>query len=108
MLKESSNNTDDNGKTQLHWAALSNDTKTAQLLINNKANIEAKDEDDETPLHYSVRFHHLETTQLLIDNGANINAKNKHGKTPLDIAKEHIKIYYNNTSHKIMVPDDYK
>ena len=39
------NNTNEDDVPQLHLAVFSNDTKTAQILIDNQANIEAKDYD---------------------------------------------------------------
>jgi ankyrin repeat protein len=60
--------------------------ETAQLLLQNKANIEAKDKNDETPLHFASFNGHLEIVRLLLQNKANIEAKDEFGRTPLYLA----------------------
>ena len=67
----------------LHRAAWGKSTETAQILIDNNANIEAKDDDGDTPLYNAAWNNSLETAQILIDNNANIEAKNNVGETPL-------------------------
>jgi len=52
-------------------------------LIQNGANVNAKDENGNTPLHIAVQKNLYTITQLLIDKHANVNAKNKYGNTPL-------------------------
>ena len=71
------------GQTALHMAARRGHAKSAELLIINGANINAKTATGVTPLHGAVINGNKETVDLLIANGANINAKNKSGKPPL-------------------------
>ena len=64
-----------NGCTPLHYAANNNSKETAEILISNGADINAKDEDEATPLHYAANNNSKETAEILISNGADINAK---------------------------------
>jgi ankyrin repeat protein len=58
----------------------------AKLLINDSANIEAKDRSYRTPVYWAVLEGHEATVKLLIGRGADIEAKNIEGQTPLWIA----------------------
>ncbi len=59
---------------------------TAKLLIEKKANLEAKDNNGHTTLHKASYLGQLELARLLIDAGANINSKGNFGETPLMLA----------------------
>ena len=75
------------GTTPLHYAARNDARETAQPLLQQGANIEAKDNDDGTTLlHYTANQDARETAQLLLQQGANIEAKNNNGSTPLHYA----------------------
>ena len=75
------------GLTPLHNAASNGHTSTCQLLIDNKADIDASDEyNNKTPIHRAAIKGHTSTCQLLIDHQANINACDQHGDTPLHLA----------------------
>ena len=50
-------------------------TETVIALIDNGADIEAKDDSGETPLHWAVERGQTETAIALINRGADINAK---------------------------------
>ena len=54
-------------------------------IIDNGANIDAKDSDDRTPLHYAAMYKE-EMVSKLISSGANIYATDGNDKTPLDYA----------------------
>jgi len=75
--------TNNYGDTALHTAAYYGHTEVVKLLLNNGADIEAKDDDDWTPLHFAARFRHTEVAELLLQNGANIEAKESDDMTPL-------------------------
>nr|ADD96525.1 hypothetical protein [uncultured organism MedDCM-OCT-S11-C29] len=71
-------------RTPLHSAL---DTKTAKLLIDNGADVNARTKAGRTPLHNSDT---LGIAQLLISKGADVNAQILYGRfkglTPLDTA----------------------
>ena len=68
--------------TPLHCAKNPEITK---ILIDNGANVDAKDNDDWTPLHIAVNKT-TDIVKVLLENGAQIDTKNKDGDTPLHIA----------------------
>ena len=93
---------DVNGFTALHHAALSNlDPAIIDLLLTNKANVNAKssshiapirgscqtDEANWTPLHLAARFNsNADVISSLITAGADVNAQTSKGETPLKFA----------------------
>jgi ankyrin repeat protein len=74
------------GYTPLHVASQIGDPTLFTLLINNGADVNARDDEDYTALHYVAEADHSNFVKTLIDNGANVNAKNEFGDTPLDLA----------------------
>lgn len=76
---------DNPGYSALHFAcAEMNKYRLAELLIQNGADINAKDVYSNTPLHLSVSDeHNFALSKLLIENGVSINDKNIDGQTPL-------------------------
>ena len=68
---------------------MGNATETAQLLLTQGAEINAKNDKGRTPLHNAAEDNATETAQLLLTQGAEINAKNDKGLTPLhDAARD--------------------
>jgi len=57
------------------------------LLIEAKANVNAKDASGRTPLIVATESTKLEWVKLLVSKGADVNAKDNRGYTPLSIAK---------------------
>jgi ankyrin repeat protein len=45
---------DDDGRTPLHWAARFGIKDMGQLLLDNKADVNARDKYNNTPLHYAI------------------------------------------------------
>jgi len=65
------------------------DTSIVKLLLDNGANVNARDEDGETPLQAAARSgpfignRGVEIVRLLIDRGSDINSKDNKGQTAL-------------------------
>ena len=72
------------GSTPLIVAALLGQTEAARLLIENGANVNARNNDGITALHAAAFFCRTETVKLLLDKNAEVNAKNIRAETPLD------------------------
>ena len=86
VLKEDPNlifSKDTNGSTVLHWATERGFKKMAELLLANKADVNAKDNDDWTPLHRASASGFKDVAAVLLANNADVNAKDKGGWTPL-------------------------
>ena len=71
------------GISPLSWAALLGKTKIAELLIQNGADVNARNRDGGTALHGAAFLGHADTAQLLVRKGADINATNDKGETSL-------------------------
>lgn len=69
--------------TALHEAAQSGRTNTAELLLKNGSDIDARNGDGATPLHVASRGGRIEAARLLIAYKADVNATNHDGLTPL-------------------------
>ena len=52
--------------TPLHYAASTNNIKLAELLVTNKADIDARDEDNQTPLHTAAYNNSSEIAEVLL------------------------------------------
>jgi len=59
-----------------------------ELLLANKAEVNAKDNGGRTPLHSAAESGHKDAVGLLLANGAEVNAKNNYGWTPLKEAAD--------------------
>jgi len=69
------------GSTALHHAAGFGDVATIKLLLDNGANVNAKNDRESTPLHWAVGSE--EKVRLLLDRGADINARQADGRSTL-------------------------
>lgn len=91
------------GLPALHWAALNGNQANVDFLLENGADIEAKDDKGQTPLHLAaqeklkpltydgevIQQKNLVIIKYLVKNRqAKIDAQDKEGKTPLAIAIE--------------------
>ena len=56
-------------------AAFNGHLDVAEYLVNQKADINAKDKDNYTPLHIAAQNSHLSVVECLINQKADINAK---------------------------------
>lgn len=64
----------DDGWTALHQAHNGHEVVVG-FLVENKANVNAKDNSRSTALHRAAKYGHLKVVTLLIMNGADICAK---------------------------------
>jgi ankyrin repeat protein len=62
------------------------DKDVAELLLANKAEVNAKDGEGRTPLFAAVRRGGKDVAELLLANKAEVNAKDNDGRTPLHLA----------------------
>ncbi|MBI4027589.1 MAG: ankyrin repeat domain-containing protein [Verrucomicrobia bacterium] len=97
---------DDQGRTPLHYAAQTGQTKAAQWLLDRGADVNAKlywwghtssgkpVPRHHTPLHLAAKKGHIDLVKLLLARGADGNAKDGLGVTPLHLAiqKGHIEM----------------
>lgn len=58
-----------------------NDVNLARILINNGADVDAKDAQGNTPLYHAILNKNSAMIKLLLDNGADMYIKNKRGDT---------------------------
>jgi ankyrin repeat protein len=59
------------------------DVQEVRSLIEEGADVNARDEDDFTPLHVAAEYGHTDVAALLIEWGADVNAQDDMGWTPL-------------------------
>lgn len=69
--------------TPLHFAAGFGRHDVVEHLLQNGANVHAKDDGGLIPLHNACSFGHAEVVQLLLKHGADSNARDNWGYTPL-------------------------
>jgi hypothetical protein len=79
---------DDNGVTPLHYAAAMGSEDMAELLLTNRADVNAKANNGMTPLHAAAAMGHRDVVELLLANKADVNVKNNKDWTPLRYATE--------------------
>jgi RNA polymerase sigma factor (sigma-70 family) len=72
--------------TALHRAAFNGDTALAALLLDRRADAEARTRMDQTPLHVAISVDQSPVVALLLGAGANPNSRAAHGLTPLHFA----------------------
>lgn len=72
---------DREGSTPLHHAAGFAPLATVKLLLDNGADVNAKNRRASTPLHWAIRDE--AKVRLLLERGADLNAKQADGRTPL-------------------------
>jgi ankyrin repeat protein len=77
---------DNQGVTPLHSAALEGQKDLAELLLANKAEVNARDNVGGTPLHYAAATGHRDVAVLLLANKAVVDARANNGVTPLHAA----------------------
>jgi ankyrin repeat protein len=58
----------------------------AELLLKNKADVNARNDFGDTPLHAAAMWGHQGVAELLLANGADVNARDKFDNMPLRVA----------------------
>ena len=74
------------------------DNNNIKKIIENGANVNAKNDDGDTPLLLAIRNGNDDISELLIEKGAHFNAKGRYGNTPLLLATR-----MNNTKISILL-----
>lgn len=72
--------------TLLHIAVQKGFLKTAKLLIESGANVNAQNNNNDIPLHSAAQNDNLEVLKYLLEYNANVDKQNKQGDTPLHLA----------------------
>ena len=75
-----------NGDTDLHVAARLNLPLLTVSLLEQGADVNAKNKDGWTPLHSAAKEDAFTTAAVLLEQGADVNARDKFGWTPLHLA----------------------
>ena len=80
---------DGHGNTPLHWAAFKNEVDCVSLLLQYRADPNARAHPSGwTPLHDAAYSNSTETIRLLLDAGASVDARANSGATPLCFAAQ--------------------
>ncbi|XP_077979567.1 transient receptor potential cation channel subfamily A member 1-like [Glandiceps talaboti] len=81
---------DEQGMAALHYAAFSDQSEIARLLLENGASVDSLIKQYKmTPLHVAAKNNSTNIAKVLIRFGSNIYAKDTKGATPLHIAGKH-------------------
>jgi ankyrin repeat protein len=75
-----------NGRRPLNFAALQNDTKMIELLLELGADIDRQNLTGFTPLHHAAEVQAVEAIKLLLARGADTTIENNRGLTPGEFA----------------------
>ena len=75
--------------TPLHKAAVQGQLIVAGFLLDNGADVGAKDRRGRTPLHDAAASGHKSMVELLLNHQASVQAVDNYGYTPLHLAAEH-------------------
>jgi ankyrin repeat protein len=74
---------DNYGLTPLHTAAIQGHKDVAELLLANKAEVDARDNKGETPLHTAALMGHRDVVEVLLASKAEVDARDNNGYTAL-------------------------
>jgi ankyrin repeat protein len=76
------------GATPLFLAVQAGHKKAAELLLANKADVNAGDGNVDTPLDVAAARGYKDLVELLVASNADVNARDKEGRTPLFYAEK--------------------
>jgi len=79
---------DEYGTTFLIWASTRGYTNDVKSLIDNGADVNARNNSGQTALMGASWMDHTEIVELLLENGADVNAKSNDGQTALMIVSD--------------------
>ncbi|HTW58837.1 MAG TPA: ankyrin repeat domain-containing protein [Terriglobales bacterium] len=77
-------------------------TATVETLLDNGADIEARDDDGDTPLLWAASFAQTDIFKLLLDRGAKIDVRDRQGNTPLIAAACECAVATMNSAYAVM------
>ncbi|XP_053104494.1 protein phosphatase 1 regulatory subunit 16A isoform X2 [Hemicordylus capensis] len=91
----------DHSATLLHIASANGYLEAAELLLEHKASMSAKDNDGWQPLHAAACWGQIHLVELLVAHGADLNGKSVLDETPLDVcADEEVRAKLLELKHK--------
>ncbi|XP_072855732.2 protein phosphatase 1 regulatory subunit 16A [Pogona vitticeps] len=91
----------DHRATLLHIASANGYLEAAELLLEHKASMSAKDNDGWQPLHAAACWGQIQLVELLVAHGADLNGKSVLDETPLDVcADEEVRAKLLELKHK--------
>ncbi|CAK0763605.1 hypothetical protein CVIRNUC_003075 [Coccomyxa viridis] len=79
------NESDQDGRTALHYAVAYNHADIAAELISSGASLEAQDSKQNSVLHYACGYGRSNLVRLLLEKGAQSASENTSGQTPLEL-----------------------
>ncbi|MDG1436869.1 MAG: ankyrin repeat domain-containing protein [Rickettsiaceae bacterium] len=88
VTKETANIVDTMNKSLLCYVASLGNTEAIKLLLEQGAEVGAKNNQGDTPLHIAALSGHTEAIKLLLERGTELGAKTNQGFTPLHIAAQ--------------------
>lgn len=88
FIEEYIDETTKSGNTALHIASQKGNTLLAAWLVQNKANIEARNQRGDTPIMEAVNARSTDVVRVLLKANANVTRKNKLGFSAIDLAKQ--------------------
>ncbi len=83
ISKERTTGSEKRDKLLIEEAAGECDTATCTMLIEQGADVNARDEDGNTPLLWAVLAGNMQVVLTMLRRGADLNCKNNEGETPL-------------------------
>ncbi|XP_061463137.1 protein phosphatase 1 regulatory subunit 16A isoform X2 [Rhineura floridana] len=91
----------DHSATLLHIASANGYLEAAELLLEHKASMSAKDNDGWQPLHAAACWGQIHLVELLVAHGADLNGKSVLDESPLDVcADEEVRAKLLELKHK--------
>jgi hypothetical protein len=74
---------DENGATPLHWAVLNDHKEAVELMLANRADVNARKNNGDSPLHWAAVRNHSDMVELLLAHKADVDTRDDDGNTPL-------------------------